>query len=282
MHGASSSGDTSTAPDEAAGLLAEPYRIEPERNARISGPVIAACVLAVLALGVLSFAAFSGESGAQAGPSGQSGVASDGDLTVEGMPGDSAFATSDPTADEAGVKRSAPAGPNSTAPTRTTGAPGTAASVGTGDATRGTGGDTAEQGTSTTASPGAAGRVIVGSGSSRCIEVAGRSGTDGSPLRLWDCGGDDWQKWVLRSDGSIRSLGLCMDIANASTANGTVIQLARCNGGWAQQFALDGAHHLVNAQSAKCVDVTDAATGNGARLQLWDCADTSNQKWHLR
>ena len=67
-----------------------------------------------------------------------------------------------------------------------------------------------------------------------------------------------------------------------STANGSGIQLARCNGGWAQQFHLTGADDLLNPATGKCVDVTDAATGNGARLQLWDCAGTSNQKWRLR
>ncbi|WP_189884383.1 ricin-type beta-trefoil lectin domain protein [Streptomyces xantholiticus] len=61
----------------------------------------------------------------------------------------------------------------------------------------------------------------------------------------------------------------------SSTANGAMIQPARCNGGWAQGFALNSTHNLVNTQIGKCVDVTDSATGNGARLQLWDCAGTS-------
>jgi hypothetical protein len=278
------SGETPAEPGGAPALRGGAYEGEPERNARISGPVVAACVLVVLALGALSFLAFSGTSETQARPSGQSTVASVGDLTAEGMLGGSASATSDPTAERAGAKRSArgPAGPNGTATARRTGAPGTVASVGTGDVTGASAGVTAERSTSATVSSVAADRMIVGYGSSRCIEAAARSGTDGSPLRLWDCGGDDWQKWVFRSDGSIRSMGLCMDVAEASATNGTTIKFARCNGGWAQEFTLDGAHHLVNTRIAKCVDVTDAATGNGARLQLWDCASTSNQKWYLR
>lgn len=127
----------------------------------------------------------------------------------------------------------------------------------------------------------ATGDMIVGYASSRCVGVSAHKGSDGSPLTLQGCGGDAWQKWVFASDGSVRSMGLCMDIATASASNGAGIQLAHCNGGWAQKFNLNGSHDLVNTTIGKCVDAKDSGTSAGTRLQLWDCGGTSNQKWHL-
>jgi hypothetical protein len=70
-----------------------------------------------------------------------------------------------------------------------------------------------------------------------------------------------------------------MDVAWGSSANGTAIQLATCNGGPAQQFTLNAALDLVNPQTNKCVDVKDQQTANGTRLQLWECSGRDNQKW---
>ncbi|MGQ4328423.1 ricin-type beta-trefoil lectin domain protein [Streptomyces hayashii] len=123
-----------------------------------------------------------------------------------------------------------------------------------------------------------AGRSVHGYASGRCIDVTG-SGGDGTPLQIWDCTGASQQTWRFMSDGTVRSLGLCMDVAWGSTRNGAVIQLARCSGNPAQQFRLNAAHDLVNPQADKCVDVKDQGTGNGTRLQLWDCNGRGNQKW---
>jgi hypothetical protein len=129
--------------------------------------------------------------------------------------------------------------------------------------------------------PGVTGVGVQNYGSNRCIDVKdGQSGIgkDGTPLQLWDCAQSSNQKWSFNSDGSVRSLGLCMDLAWASTAENTQIQLVSCNGGWAQKFTLNAAHDLVNPTADKCV--TAESSGNGARLVLRSCAGTSNQKWH--
>jgi hypothetical protein len=81
-------------------------------------------------------------------------------------------------------------------------------------------------------------------------------------------------------DSDIRSLGKCLDVTAAATADGAKIQLYDCNGTAAQKWtAADG--QLVNAGSGKCLDVTDNSTANGARLQIWSCAGTPNQRWAL-
>ncbi|TDT31589.1 ricin-type beta-trefoil lectin protein [Streptomyces sp. BK208] len=130
--------------------------------------------------------------------------------------------------------------------------------------------------------PVAPGTTIYGHASDRCIEVAGHKWRDGAPLQIADCTGKNWQKWDFRPDGTIRSLGLCMDATWGGTANGTVVQVAVCSGNPAQQFILAGPRDLVNVQANKCVDVVDANNANGARLQLWECNGQDNQKWSTR
>lgn len=89
------------------------------------------------------------------------------------------------------------------------------------------------------------------------------------------------QKWDFRGDGTVRALGMCMDVANGSRDDGAPIQLARCSGNPAQQFVLSGEGDLVNPQADKCVDADDHGTANGTRLLLWTCAGTPNQKWRV-
>lgn len=134
-------------------------------------------------------------------------------------------------------------------------------------------------GGSTTKTPTVPGVALIGTGSGRCIDVT-NAGGDGTRLEILDCSGAAKQKWVFQSDGTIRSLGLCMDLAWGNTANGTAIQVANCSGNRAQLFYLSSAGDLVSALADKCVDVTDNGTGNGTKLQLWTCSGTANQKWH--
>ncbi|WP_206785139.1 chitinase [Amycolatopsis sp. MtRt-6] len=71
--------------------------------------------------------------------------------------------------------------------------------------------------------------------------------------------------------------GKCVDVAGASTANGTAVQLYDCNGTSAQQWTTgtDGSLRALG----KCLDVTSAGTANGTQIQLWDCNGSGAQKW---
>ncbi|MEH0577242.1 MULTISPECIES: ricin-type beta-trefoil lectin domain protein [Streptomyces] len=134
----------------------------------------------------------------------------------------------------------------------------------------------------TTPVPGA---IIIGQASNRCIDVTDAQngkGKDGTPLQLWDCAGSANQKWIFGKDGTVRALGLCMDVAWGSRDDGAVIQLANCSGNPAQQFILSKDLDLVNPQANKCVDAKDNGTGNGTKLQLWTCSGTPNQKWRAQ
>ncbi|WP_205315686.1 ricin-type beta-trefoil lectin domain protein [Nonomuraea lactucae] len=121
-----------------------------------------------------------------------------------------------------------------------------------------------------------AGRLI-GLGN-RCIDVPNGNAADGQYLHVWDCNGTNWQTWWWPGDGTVRALGLCMDVAGGAVNNGATVQVARCSGGPAQQFVMNNGE-LVNPQSKKCVDIRGGGSGNGGRLQIWDCHGGGNQKW---
>ncbi|MFE4629730.1 ricin-type beta-trefoil lectin domain protein, partial [Streptomyces mirabilis] len=263
----------------------------PERSARVVGVAVAGCALLVLGIGSAAFIAMPGHD--DSGP--RAATVADGvvpQLTAgasEGPTG-SPSGSGRPTHRTKGSKADADKGPHtegSSSPVGDAAHPGKASDTKAAQAAgtdtgsgAGTGGTTTKTPTPKPAAAAVAGDEIVGYGSLKCIEVSARSGVDGSPLRLWGCAGKAWQKWVFKSDGSVRSMGLCLDIANASKSDGAAIQLATCNGGWAQRFNLNSSHDLVNTVIGKCVDAKDQGTANGTRLQLWSCGGTSNQKWH--
>ena len=83
---------------------------------------------------------------------------------------------------------------------------------------------------------------------------------------------------LAASSGAITGYGgKCVDVAGASTANGTKIQLYTCNGTNAQQWTL--ADNGSVQALGKCMDVTAAGTANGTKVQLCDCNGTGAQQW---
>ncbi|GAA3204784.1 ricin-type beta-trefoil lectin domain protein [Dactylosporangium siamense] len=71
--------------------------------------------------------------------------------------------------------------------------------------------------------------------------------------------------------------GKCVDVAAASSANGTQVQLYTCNGTGAQQWTV-GDDGTIRALG-KCLDVNAASTANGTKIQIWDCNGTTAQQW---
>ncbi|MET8369775.1 glycosyl hydrolase family 18 protein [Micromonospora profundi] len=74
--------------------------------------------------------------------------------------------------------------------------------------------------------------------------------------------------------------GKCVDVASASTANGTAVQLWTCNGTNAQTWTVAGDSTL--RALGKCADITSGSTANGAKIQLWDCNGTGAQVWQAQ
>ena len=83
------------------------------------------------------------------------------------------------------------------------------------------------------------------------------------------------------SGNTLQALGKCMDVTAAGTANGTQVQLYDCNGTGAQQWTVGANGSLVNTGSGKCLDATGPSSADGTRLQIWSCAGSANQSWQL-
>jgi len=71
--------------------------------------------------------------------------------------------------------------------------------------------------------------------------------------------------------------GKCIDVASASSADGTAVQLYTCNGTTAQQWTV-GTDGTIKALG-KCMDVTGASTASGAKIQLYTCNGSAAQKF---
>jgi chitinase len=83
------------------------------------------------------------------------------------------------------------------------------------------------------------------------------------------------------SGNTFQALGKCLDVAAAGTANGTLVQIYDCNGTAAQAWTTGANNRLVNTGSGKCLDASNNSSADGTRLQIWTCAGTANQSWTL-
>ncbi|MEW2078405.1 endo-1,4-beta-xylanase [Streptomyces sp. NPDC012403] len=72
--------------------------------------------------------------------------------------------------------------------------------------------------------------------------------------------------------------GRCLDVPNASTTDGTQLQLWDCHNDTNQQWTYTDAGEL-RVYGNKCLDA--AGTGNGAKVQIYSCWGGDNQKWRL-
>jgi chitinase len=84
-----------------------------------------------------------------------------------------------------------------------------------------------------------------------------------------------------RSGTTLQALGKCMDVTSAGTANGTRVQLYDCNGTAAQQWTQGANGSLINSNSGKCLDATGPSSADGTPLQIWSCVGAANQNWTL-
>ncbi|MEU6197109.1 RICIN domain-containing protein [Streptomyces sp. NPDC047061] len=274
-------------------VLAAPAFGRPSRGL-LAGAAIAGALLIGVPFLVSGMLGRSGSDGRTSDRAAEAGTVLNG-ATTDGGPGAYGSATPDPASSSPTASPSRPAGDgkkNAAKKGAGAAAAGAGAGVVAGSSAQApkkasSGGSSKKKTTGTKATvtatvTSAPGTTIYSHASNRCIEMVGHKGADGSPLEIWNCNGKNWQKWDFRSDGTIRSMGLCMDVAWGSSQNGAVIQLAVCSGNPAQQFRLNSSNDLVNPQANKCVDVKDEQTGNGTRLQLWDCNGQDNQKWSTR
>ena len=125
---------------------------------------------------------------------------------------------------------------------------------------------------------------VVGLGNS-CLDVPKASTTIGIDLQVFNCHGDDNQRWDYRPDRTFRATiagqPRCADVAGGtvSSTSGTVLQSQACDGTSSQQFSFAGVE--LRGIGDKCVDVPSANYATGQYVQLFDCQGSGNQHWHL-
>lgn len=117
----------------------------------------------------------------------------------------------------------------------------------------------------------------------KCIDLAGGSGADGTPVQLGTCNGGASQRWTAPASwpGTITALGKCLDVIGSSTANATRTQLSPCTGTGAQVWDSLPAGVIKNVQSNLCLDAEGASTADGTRLIIYVCHGGTNQQWVL-
>jgi hypothetical protein len=122
--------------------------------------------------------------------------------------------------------------------------------------------------------------TVIGPGG-KCVDVAADdTGGDYAAVQLWDCQSyAEDQHWAHYADGSLRTLGRCLDINGNGTANGTQVELWDCNGVGGQKWVQRSDGSLVNPQSGRCLDSPSGNTANGTRLQIYDCNNSGAQKF---
>jgi hypothetical protein len=125
--------------------------------------------------------------------------------------------------------------------------------------------------------------AVVGQQSGRCLDINNSTTTNGTQAQLWDCNGQDNQRWTYTAGKlTIYNGTKCLDAYNQGTTNGTQAVIWDCNGQPNQQWTLASDGTVRSAQSGLCLDATNAATTNGTKIVLWTCGTASNQKWALQ
>jgi poly(3-hydroxybutyrate) depolymerase len=81
-----------------------------------------------------------------------------------------------------------------------------------------------------------------------------------------------------QNGATLRVMGKCLD-APPNAAAGTRLQIWDCNGGANQQWNLNGNGTISNAQTGLCIDVNGAGTANGSAVIVWTCHGGTNQRW---
>jgi hypothetical protein len=122
--------------------------------------------------------------------------------------------------------------------------------------------------------------ALVGKQSGRCLDINNSSTVNGTQAQLWDCNGQENQKWTYTSSKQLTVYGnKCLDAYNTGTTNGTKVVIWDCNGQTNQQWNIKSDGTIAGVQSGLCLDPSGAGTANGTKIVLWSCGTGDNHKW---
>ena len=112
--------------------------------------------------------------------------------------------------------------------------------------------------------------------------MRGAAQTNGTPVQLYTCVGQNQQKWIYNKDAQTltdKNSRKCLTQSSAIPSNGAGLSISTCVAARATQkwkFTRDG--EIVGA-GGKCLQVREEAKLDGSRLILWDCNYSTRQLW---
>lgn len=126
---------------------------------------------------------------------------------------------------------------------------------------------------------------LKGTGSGRCLDVAGGSTKSGTPVQLYSCNGTNSQKWLNTqasgpaTPGDLRVFGSrCLDISGGNLKSGSRVQSYVCNGTNAQKWKVN-ANGTITTTNNLCLDAVGGGKANGTRIQVYTCNGSAAQQW---
>jgi endo-1,4-beta-xylanase len=81
-----------------------------------------------------------------------------------------------------------------------------------------------------------------------------------------------------QNGSTLQVMGKCLDVPSNAAA-GTRVQIWDCSGAANQQWTLNSNGTISNGQSGLCLDVNGASTANGSAVIVWNCHGGTNQRW---
>jgi predicted alpha-1,2-mannosidase len=125
------------------------------------------------------------------------------------------------------------------------------------------------------------GSVVSAVAARLCLAVSYSSATASNPVLLASCDATANQQWTFALDGTVRSLGMCLDAGNVDIAAGALATLSACNGSASQQWATGAHGSLINPHSGLCLDDPRSSAMPGTGLLLMPCVTVGTQGWRL-
>ncbi len=117
----------------------------------------------------------------------------------------------------------------------------------------------------------------------KCLDLEGRSTSNGTEIHQWSCHGADSQLWYQDDTGRIHSkadTSKCIDVSGGGSGNGSRIVLWSCHGGDNQRWVRGSSNSFrpVHATN-KALDIKDPFWGDGQRAHLWGFHGGKSQRW---
>lgn len=80
---------------------------------------------------------------------------------------------------------------------------------------------------------------------------------------------------------TLRSMGLCLDVASALTAPGTHTMAWSCHGDWNQRWSIGGDGTIRTPRTGLCLSVEGGVATSGARVIMQPCTNAPGQHWTI-